>query len=196
VIFDGNGNFNLFNLLVADYHYFESITFRNSYVALLAGNKNIAGKVGLTAERCRFTDVDKGFHTDWSGSKNFYIADNTFIGRHDPESLHGWRKDPIPDYVEPPHYPFEKCLSEYAIKIAGSGHVICHNYVANFHDGIDHATYGVPDGYPPYSHPDEYPLEEVLEQDRLFASIDIYNNLIINMHDNFIEADGAMYNPN
>ena len=66
--------------------------------------------------------------------------------------------------------------------------------MANFHDGIDHATYGVPDGYPPYAHPEEYPLEEVFKQDGRFVSIDIYNNLIVNMHDNFIEADGAMHN--
>lgn len=194
VVFDGNGNFNLMNLLVADYHYFEGITFRKTYVALLAGNKKIAGSSGLTVKRCRFEDVDKGIHSDWSGSKNFYIADNTFIGRNDPNSLHGWFKEPIPTHIPPPHYPFEKCLSEYAIKVAGAGHVICHNYVAHFHDGIDHATYGVPDGYPPYAHPDEYPLEEVLAQDRTFVSIDFYNNLIVNMHDNFIEADGAMYN--
>jgi hypothetical protein len=190
VIFDGNGNFNLFNVTAADYHYFEGITIRNTYVAFLAGNKNIIGSSGLTVKRCRFENIDKGIHTDWSGSKNFYIADNVFIGRHDPNVLHGWTN--LPPRGSP--YPFEKCLSEYAVKIAGAGHVICHNYVANFHDGIDHATYGVPDGYPPYAHPDVYPLEEVLKLDRTFVSIDIYNNFITNMHDNFIEADGAMYN--
>jgi hypothetical protein len=190
VIFDGNGNFNLFNVTVADYHHFEGLTIRNTYVAFLAGNKNIIGSSGLTVKRCRFEDIDKGIHCDWSGSKNFYIADNVFIGRHDSNTLHGWINLP----QRPSPYTFEKCLSEYAIKIAGAGHVICHNYVANFHDGIDHATYGVPDGYSPYSHPDVYPLEEVLRQNRMFVSIDIYNNFITNMHDNFIEADGAMYN--
>ena len=190
VVFDGNGNFNLFNVTAADYHYFEGLTIRNTYVAFLAGNKNIIGSSGLTIKRCRFEDIDKGIHCDWSGSKNFYIADNVFIGRHDPNTLHGWID--LPERPSP--YPFEKCLSEYAVKIAGAGHVICYNYVANFHDGIDHATYGVPDGYPPYTHPDVYPLEEVLKIDRTFISIDIYNNFITNMHDNFIEADGAMYN--
>jgi hypothetical protein len=190
VIFDGNGNFNLFNVTAADYHYFEGLTVRNTYVAFLVGNKNIIGSSGLTVKRCRFEDIDKGIHTDWSGSKNFYIADNVFIGRHDPNVLHGWTN--LPPRMSP--YPYEKCLSEYAVKVAGAGHVICHNYVANFHDGIDHATYGVPDGYPPYTHPDIYPVEEVLKQDRMFVSIDIYNNFITNIHDNFIEADGAMYN--
>jgi hypothetical protein len=190
VVFDGNGNFNLFNVMAADYHYFEGLTIRNTYVAFLAGQKDIAGCHGLTVKKCRFEDIDKGIHTHWSGSKNFYIADNVFIGRHDPNALHGWTS--LPPLKSP--YPAEKCLSEYAVKIAGAGHVICHNYVANFHDGIDHATYGVPDGYPPYAHPDVYPLEEVLRRDRMFVSNDIYNNFITNIHDNFIEADGVMYN--
>jgi len=198
VIFDGNDNFNLFNVMAGDYHYFEGITVRNTYVAFLAGNKNIAGSSGLTVKGCRFENIDKGIHTDWSGSKNFYIADNVFIGRHDPDALHGWLNLPLkkPDELSQlkSPYPYEKCLSEYAVKVAGEGHVICHNYLANFHDGIDHATYGVPDGYSPYAHPDVYPLEEVKRQNRMFVSIDIYNNFITNMHDNFIEADGAMYN--
>ncbi|MEJ2109123.1 MAG: hypothetical protein P8Z37_04260 [Acidobacteriota bacterium] len=190
VIFDGNGNWNLFNLLAADYHYFEGLTIRNTDMAFLAGHKKITGSSGLTVKRCRFEDIGKGIYTDWGGSKNFYIADNYFIGRHDPTALHGWTN--LPPLTSP--YPYEKCLSEYAVKIVGSGHVICHNYVANFHDGIDHATYGVPDGYPPYGHPDAYPLEEVLGEDKRFVSTDIYNNLITNMHDDCIEADGAMHN--
>ncbi|MEJ2738536.1 MAG: hypothetical protein P8105_01655 [Dehalococcoidia bacterium] len=201
VIFDGNGNYNLFNVLAADYHYFEGLTIRNTYVAFLAGQKHIAGSKGLTIKRCHFEDIDKGIHTHWSGSKNFYIADNVFVGRHDPDAIHGWflppDKPPYPWEKLPPlktPYPYEKCLSEYAIKVCGAGHVICHNYIANFHDGIDHATYGVPDGYPEFGHPDKYPVEKVLKKDGMFVSIDIYNNLITNVHDDFIEADGAMYN--
>jgi hypothetical protein len=190
VIFDGNGNFNLFNVMAADYHYFEGLIIRNTYVAFLAGQKDITGCSGLTVKRCHFEDIDKGIHTHWSGSSNYYIADNVFIGRHEPNVLHGWTN--LPPRSSP--YPYEKCTSEYAIKVVGAGHVICYNYVANFHDGIDHATYGVPDGYPPYAHPDIYPLEEVLGHNRMFVSNDIYNNIIINMHDNFIEADGAIYN--
>ena len=201
VIFDGNGNFNLFNVMAADYHYFEGLTFRNTYVVFLAGQKDMLGCGGLTVKRCRFEDIDKGIHDHWSGSKNFYIADNLFIGRHDPNVLHGWTgyQRSVSDQHSPilpqdTEHPYEKCLSEYAVKICGSGHVVCHNYISNFHDGIDHATYGVPDGYPRYAHPDFYPLEEVLKMDRMFVSNDIFNNIISNVHDDFIEADGGMYN--
>jgi hypothetical protein len=189
VIFDGNGNFNLFNVMAANYNYFEGLTIRNTDVGFWAGQKRITGSSGLTVKNCRFENIDKGIHTEWSGSKNFYIADNVFIGRHDPNGIHGWLKPPRKS-----SYPFERCLSEYAVKVVGAGHVICHNYVANFHNGICHATYGVPEGYPAYGHPDVYPVEEVLKQDRMFVSIDIYNNIIRNVHDNAIEADGIMYN--
>jgi len=192
VIFDGNGNFNLFNVMAADYHYFEGLIIRNTDVAFWAGQKRITGSKGLTVKGCRIENVDKGIHSEWSGSKNFYIADNVFIGRHDQTKIHSW-------FLESPRmpvllFPYEKCLSEYAVKLAGAGHVVCHNYVAHFHNGICHVTYGVPEGYPAYGHPDVYPVEEVLKEDRMFRANDIYNNFIQNVHDNAIEADGTMYN--
>jgi hypothetical protein len=189
VIFDGNGNFNLFNVMAANYNYFEGLTIRNTDVAFWAGQKRITGCSGLTVKNCIIENVDKGVHAEWSGSKDFYIADNVFIGRHNQEQIHSWTN---------PNgggsYPYEKCLSEYAIKVTGEGHVICHNNIAHFHNGICHATYGVPEGYPAYGHPDVYPVEKVLKQDRMFRANDMYNNFIQNVHDNAIEADGTMYN--
>lgn len=197
VIFDGNGAFNLFNVMAANYNYFEGLTIRNTDLAFWAGHKNIAGSSGLTVKNCKFENIGKGIHTDWSGSKNFYIADNVFIGRHNPYHLERWgdpEKATVGTSQSINPIPVAPCLSEYAVKIAGSGHVVCHNYVANFHDGIDHATYGVPDGYPLYGHAKVYPLDEVLKRDRVFVANDIYNNFITNMHDDCIEADGNMYN--
>jgi hypothetical protein len=170
VIFDGNGNFNLFNVMGADYNYFEGITIRNTDIAILAGLKKIAGSSGLTVKKCRFENVGKGIHDDWQGSKNFYIADNVFIGRMDPNKL------------SPSSFGSTPTLSEYAVKVYGSGHVVCYNSVANFHDGIDHATIGFPDGYP-----------NVI-RDRMPVSNDFYNNDISNTEDNCLEADGSMFN--
>ena len=42
----------------------------------------------------------------------------------------------------------ELLTSEYAIKVYGQGHVVAHNYMAHWHDAIDVATYGEPDGAP------------------------------------------------
>lgn len=188
VIYDGGGFFNLFNVLVADYHIFEGLTIRNTEIGFYAGHKKIAGSKGLAVKRCKFENINRGIYADFGGNKNFYIADNVFIGRNDPNALHGWNYSPGAPYT------YERCFSEYAIKIVGAGHVVAHNYVANFHDGIDHATYGVPEGYSAYGAPDVYPLEEVFKEDKMFVATDIYNNFITNAHDDCIEADGNMYN--
>lgn len=177
-IFDGAGNHVLFDVMGADYLYFEGLTIRNTEVAFQAGHKGVAGAVGLSVRNCRLENIGRGIYSDWSGSKNFYIADNTFIGKSHPERLEGWIGRV---WQGTPGYP-TPVLSELAVKVYGSGHVIAYNRVANFHDGIDHATYGEPDGNPD-------PIRE-----RMPVSIDIYNNDVTNVDDNCIEADGVMHN--
>ena len=87
VVFDGNGNFALFDVRAADYTYFEGLTFRNAEIGILAGTQFIAGAKGLTVKRSRFEAVGAGVFTNFAGSSNFYIADNTFLGRNDPQAL-------------------------------------------------------------------------------------------------------------
>lgn len=183
VIFDGDGNFNLFNVEAANYNYFEGITVRNTEIAFIVGMKNIIGADGFTLKHCKIEDVGRGIYADWGGSKDFYIADNIIIGRHDAGRLLGWI--PGGPFVGLPGFP-ERLSgpggSEYAIKIYGQGHVVAYNRVERFHDGIDVASYADPDGAP-----DEIP-------DRIPVSIDFYNNDIFNMGDNCIEADGGARN--
>ncbi len=179
VIFDGDGNQVLFNLMAANYNYFEGITVRNTNVAFLLGIKDIAGSSGFTLKHSRLYNIGRGVEDNWSGSKDFYIADNVFIGRHNPEELQSWWRPDV--WAKFPGYP-ALITSEYAIKIYGQGHVVAYNYVANWHDGIDIATYGDPDGTP-----NENP-------DRVPVSIDFYNNDIYNVADNCIEADGGAHN--
>ena len=66
MIFDGNGNYALFDVRAADHTYFEGITFRNSEIAILAGTQFIAGAQGLTVKRSRFEDVGAGVFTNYS----------------------------------------------------------------------------------------------------------------------------------
>ena len=80
-----------------------------------------------------------------------------------------------------PGFP-NRMMSEFAVKVYGSGTVVAYNYIANFHDGISHATYGNPDGTP-------NPIRE-----RLPVSIDFHSNDITNVDDNCLEADGAAHN--
>ena len=181
VIFDGDGNNVLFNVMGADYTYFEGITFRNTNLAIEAGQKNIAGAEGLIVKHSRFEDVGVAIHSDWSGSRNFYIADNVMNGRNDPTYLIGWFGIPPWNAVEG-FLEKQRMQSYYAVAIYGSGHVVAYNRVTNFHDGIDHATYGMPDDWPN------------TPRDRMPVSNDFYGNDVSNMHDNCFETDGGMHN--
>jgi hypothetical protein len=154
----------------ADYNIFEGLTIRNADIAFQAGLKDVIGAKGLTVRQCRLEDVGIGVTTQYSGSQDFYIADNVMIGRDDRYRLLGW--------YNPGAYGGNRLKSYYAVKVYGSGHVVCHNYIAYFHDGIDVCTHGSPDP----------------EEDRRATAIDFYNNDIHLMADDFIEADGGVHN--
>ena len=170
VIFDGDGAFRLFDVMAADYHIFDGLTIRNTEVAFWAGVKDVAGSKGLTVRNCRIENVGVGVTTQFAGSKDYYIADNVFVGRDDRSRVLGW--------ANPGLYGAHPINSYYAVKVYGSGHVIAHNAVAFFHDGISVCTHGVPEAEP------------VLRA----VAIDIYNNDIHVTGDDFIEADGGVHN--
>ena len=169
-IFDGDGVHDLFNVMAADYHIFEGLTIRNADIAFQAGLKDVLGAKGLTVRNCRLEDVGVGINAQYSGSQDFYIADNVMIGRDDRYRLLGW--------FNPGIYGGNRLKSYHAVKVYGSGHVVAHNYIAYFHDGISVCTHGSPDP----------------EEDRRASSIDFYNNDIHLMADDFIEADGGVHN--
>ena len=170
VIFDGDGAFRLFDVMAADYHIFEGLTIRNAEVAFWAGVKEVAGSKGLTVRNCRIERVGIGINTQFAGSKDYYIADNVFLGRDDRRRMLGW--------ANPGAYGAHPIDSYYAVKVYGSGHVIAHNAVAFFHDGISVCTHGVPDA----------------ETGQRAVAIDIYNNDVHLTGDDFIEADGGVHN--
>lgn len=171
VIFDGNnGTHQLFNVMVADYHIFDGLTIRNVDIAFQAGYKNIIGPKGLTVRNCRMENVGMGVTGQFAGSRDFYIADNVIIGRKDRYRLQGWSNPGI--------YGPNPLRSYYGIRVYGSGHVIAHNAIAFFHDGIGVCTHGSPDAKP----------------EDWAVSIDIYNNDIHLSADDFIEGDGGVHN--
>lgn len=175
VVFDGDGNDTLFNMLAANYNYFDGITVRNTNVAFLLGIKDIAGASGFTLIHSLAYNVGRVVRDDWAKSQDYYIADNVFLGRHDPEHITSWIGAGV--WGKYPGYP-ALITSEYAVKVYGQGHVVAHNYVANFHDAIDNATYG---------NPSMVPQEQG-------ASVDFYGNDMFNITDNCIELDGGVHN--
>ena len=197
-IFDGAGNYALFDVRAGDYTYFEGLTFRNSEIGILAGTQFLLGSKGLTVKKSRFENVGAGIFSNFAGSSNFYIADNWFYGRNDPNHLIGWNGPQLWGQfagVEGQVFP-PKMASYIAVKLYGPGHVVAYNYIADFHDGINVETYGNPDGSvasgPDIPDGPKYPPREYW--DRRPVAIDFYNNYITNSHDNPIEADGSMHN--
>jgi hypothetical protein len=175
VVIDGDGNHRLFDVMASTYHIFDGLTFRNTDVGILAGQKEELGAVGLTVKNCRFELVGFGVWTEYAGSSDFYIADNIFLGREDRMRLIGWTG---PLWASAGPYGSHELKSYYAVKVYGQGHVIAHNSIAYFHDAIGISTYGTPEKDP----------------DRRASAIDIYNNDIHVSNDDFIETDGGVHN--
>jgi len=181
VIFDGAGNHRLFDVMASHHHIFDGLTFRNTDVAIFAGQKEVTGAVALTVKNCRFENIGFGVWTEYAGSSDFYIADNLFLGRDDRFRLIGWggrqRSPDGPAWAEP-RYGSHQVTSYYAVKVYGPGHVIAHNAIAYFHDAIGISTYGTPESDP----------------ERRASSIDIYNNDMHLLNDDFVETDGGVHN--
>lgn len=175
VILDGGGNDRLFDVSATAWHIFEGLTFRNTGAALFAGMKHHRGAVGLTVRNCRFEGVGFGVWTESAESRDFYIADNLFLGRDDRFRLIGWTG---PLWASAGAYGSHPLVSYYAVKVYGPGHIIAHNAIAYFHDGIGISTYGTPEADPELQ----------------ASSIDIYGNDIHMTNDDFIETDGGVHN--
>jgi hypothetical protein len=175
VIFDGAGNHRLFDVMASRYHIFENLTFRNTDVAIFAGQKEVLGAVGLAVKDCRFENVGFGVWTEFAGSSDFYIADNLFLGRDDRFRLIGWTGFM---WASAGPYGSHQLTSYYAVKVYGPGHVIARNAIAYFHDGLGISTYGTPEADP----------------ERQASSIDIYGNDIHMSNDDILETDGGVHN--
>ncbi len=174
-IFDGAGNAKLFDVISTHHHIFEGLTFRNTEVAIFAGDKDVMGAVALTVRNCRFEDIGVGVWTENADSRDFFISDNLFLGREDQMRLIGWNQA---GSRAAGIYPSHQLRSFFAVKVYGPGHIIAHNAIAYFHDAICISTYGPPDADP----------------ERRASSIDIYNNDIHLSNDDFIESDGGAHN--
>ncbi len=129
VVFDGAGAEVLFNMMAADWHIVEGITFRNCGYAIFAGQQRVGGCVGLAVRNCRFENVRDGIHTLWNGAKDFYIADNVFLGRNARDGLTGWG-EAADGFLK----------SNTAITLQGAGHVVRRNAIAYFWQGYHMGT--------------------------------------------------------
>ena len=84
---------------------------------------------GLDVRNCRIEDVGEAVVTQYAGAKDFYIADNVMLGRLDRDRI-GTRWPELKSYN--------------AVKVYGAGHVVCHNAITFFFDGVTVCTHGMP----------------------------------------------------
>ena len=196
VIFDGGGNFNLFNVKAANYNYFEGITFRNTEIAIWAGTQFIRlhrpdgealplrehqsghlhqlGRIVATSHRSTTPSSAATIPTickagTASPGSSFAGVDGQEISAHAGFLYRGAR--------------------------LWQGHVMAYNYVANFHDGIDVETYGNPDGNTPDPTAATGPsIRRARTGTCARSRSTIYNNYMTNFHDNAFEIDGSMHN--
>lgn len=151
--------------------WFENLTFRRARNAIRggAGGAAASGKErragsGLVVVRCRFEDVITGIVTLSEYSENWYIADNVITGRNP-----AWYPRPKEGYMEPSHT---------GINVYGRGHVVMHNRVSRFGDGLAIANFG-----PPVKDPELHAV-----------AIDFIGNDVSDAKDDCIEADYGGHN--
>ncbi len=172
VVLDGGGVYRLFDVMFADNIHFEGLTIRNCEIGILAGLRYTEGCDGLVVRNCRFEDVGCAVNAQFPGSRNFYIADNVMLGREKPDTLRGWT-----GLWKRHTVGLSDLQSFIAVDINGQGHVVCHNYIAYFHDGIDITEQG-----------------EARRDDWKACSNDFYNNDFHVLADDFIESDSSTHN--
>jgi len=196
VVFDGGGNFNLFNVKAANYNYFEGLTFRNTDIAIWAGTQFIAGSKGLTVKHSRFENVNLGIFTNYAGSSNFYIADNYFIGRDDPDRLSGWngalwkQVDEAAGIKFPPHW-IPTPPSDSMVRAMSSPTIMSLIFMTASTSKLT----AIPTATPPATALRAAPFYPARKDWHLRpVAIDFYNNYMTNFHDNAFEADGSMHN--
>jgi len=160
-IFNGVGN-QLFRLAGADYHYFEGLTLRDADQLIHAG-RGEEHCVGLVVRGCR---LEQSMFPIWALSgqcRDFYIADNVIVGPAEQWS--------------PRDESNKKYGASHAIWLQGQGHVVCHNKISRFWDGID-LTGGAP----------------TTKRSEQNSAIDFYNNEISECIDDAIEMDYGVHN--
>ncbi len=132
---------------------------------------------GNVVRRVKITDVCVGITNKGQGQTGFYVCDNDLTGRVPWPVMYidanSGTTDPVlPSSMLP--YARNNFANASGVQLAGSGHVVCHNKIAGFGDGIRLLA--------------ESPA--VVD----FRGYDIYGNDILSGYDNAIELDYALRN--
>ncbi len=157
-VFDGTGALKLFSCEAAEHHFFEGLTCRKAEHLFYAGRTR--GAQGLVFRRCKFEESGYPIFALHGSCRDFYVADCEFIGTHPEWHPHSERKN-----------------DSHAVWLQGQGHVVCHNRIRDYWDGVD--LYGKEPGTDP----------------ALWnCAVDIYENEFSGCADDAIELDYGLHN--
>ena len=182
-VFNGVGNYKIFDVQGSEHLVIEGLHFKNASFAVYKGQQTVQRPVvGLTVRRCRFEDIGCGVYGISGANRDFLISDNVFIGRCNEIY-------PVTEQNKGRAWAHDEA-SYSAVHLAGQGHVICHNDVYRFFDGLqmqsNWATSPTVNTY--WTAGGDEPVE------LRTSAVDIYNNILRWTPDNAIEADMAHHN--
>lgn len=156
-VLDGTGALRLIDCEGSAHLHLEGLTLRGADHLVYAGREG--GSTGLVVRRCRL-EGSYGVFALHPECRDFYVADNVFLGPHQ-EDWHLAKRD----------------SDSQAVWLSGQGHVVCHNRVSGFWDGL--AVFG-------RRPPDDRSLQN--------CAIDFYNNDLSEFVDDAIELDYGVHN--
>lgn len=148
----------------------EGLTLRSGYVGVKAN-----GATALTVRNCHIEDVSNGIISYTTEAEGWYLADNTITGR-----IKNWfpRTD----------------SNDTGVNIGGSGHVVTHNRISHFWDGISTDNHGPNRAewatalHPPQIADDieanaiSECLDDGIEADDTLGNIRVMGNFLFNVH--------------
>lgn len=162
VMIDGGDHYAVFDATHADNVWIKDLSVRNTECVVLCGLYPFGhAPDGLVVTGLDAENVRMGVYGDESTGEGWYIADNRFIGR-------GVGNMSMNQHVSP-----------FGISVAGRGHVIAHNHLEWFQDGIDLGWWDRDTSY---------------DRGDYSASIDVSRNYVFGSGDNSVEADGSYFN--
>src|SRR5215471_16781205 len=140
VIFDGNGNFNLFNVKAANYNYFEGVTFRNTEIAdnYFFGRDDSKHLIGWRGDFwARFNGVEgqkcppkmASYTAVRLYGPGHVVAYNYVADFHDGIDIETYGNPDGSHAIDGPNYPAREYWDRRPVSID-----FYNNYMTNFHD--------------------------------------------------------------
>ena len=159
---EGGDNYAVFDVTHSDHVWIRDLKARNTECVVMTGLYPFGqAPDGLIVTGLDAENVRMGVYGDESTGEGWYIADNRFIGR------------------AVGNMSMNQHVSPFGINVCGHGHVVEHNHLEWFQDGIDLGWWDRDTSY---------------DRSDFTSSVDVYRNYVFGSGDNSLEADGSYFN--